>query len=94
MPASHELQLMLVNTLRKVDQDFLIAPPRLTCTQDLDHESVARICLALDVIITAPTEDLVPAVQQRLHDILSHNSSVCDLRPVGLLVVDLFLTWP
>jgi len=32
MPASHELQLMLVNTLRKVDQDFLTAQPHLTCT--------------------------------------------------------------
>ena len=79
MPASHELQLMLVNTLRKVDQDFIIAQPRLTYTQDLEHGSVARICLALDVIISASTEDLVPAVQQRLYDILSHNSSVCNL---------------
>lgn len=45
--------------------------------QDLESPLVPRICLALDTIIRAPFEDLVPAVQDRLYDILSHNSSVC-----------------
>jgi AP-4 complex subunit epsilon-1 len=38
---------------------------------------VARICLALDTMIQSPFEDVIPAVQDRLYDILSHNSSVC-----------------
>ncbi|RDB25374.1 AP-4 complex subunit epsilon-1 [Hypsizygus marmoreus] len=58
MPPNHELQLMLVNTLRK----------------DLEHDSIPRICLALDNVIAFSNEDLIPAVQSRLHDLLSHNS--------------------
>ncbi|KAF8070331.1 armadillo-type protein [Lyophyllum atratum] len=58
MPPHHELQLMLVNTLRK----------------DLEHESIPRICLALENVIASSNEDLVPAVQSRIHDLLWHNS--------------------
>ncbi|KIP09086.1 hypothetical protein PHLGIDRAFT_346214 [Phlebiopsis gigantea 11061_1 CR5-6] len=59
MPKSHELQLMLVNTLRK----------------DIEALEVSRICLALDVLIQDPSEDVVPAIRDRLQDLLSHNSS-------------------
>ncbi|GJE90878.1 hypothetical protein PsYK624_070220 [Phanerochaete sordida] len=59
MPKSHELQLMLVNTLRK----------------DLESPDIAHICLALDVLIQVPSEDVIPAVRERLQDLLSHNSS-------------------
>ncbi|KAK0212386.1 armadillo-type protein [Desarmillaria ectypa] len=58
MPPNHELQLMLVNTLRK----------------DLEGSSLTRICLALDNLIASSTEDVIPAVQARLHDLLVHNS--------------------
>lgn len=37
---------------------------------------VGRICLALDVLIQDPSEDVIPAIRDRLHDLLSHNSSV------------------
>ncbi|KAH9952123.1 ARM repeat-containing protein [Amylocystis lapponica] len=58
MPPSHELQLMLVNTLRK----------------DLESDAVSRICLALDALIQFSSEDVIPAIQSRLVDLLSHNS--------------------
>ena len=45
-------------------------------TQDLESSSVTRVCLALDTITQYPLEDIIPAVQTRLYDILSHNSSV------------------
>ena len=45
-------------------------------TQDLESSSITRVCLALDTIIQYPLEDIIPAVQTRLYDILSHNSSV------------------
>lgn len=44
--------------------------------QDLESPSVTRVCLALDTIIQYPLEDIIPAIQTRLYDILSHNSSV------------------
>lgn len=56
MPTGHELRLMLINTLLK----------------DLESEDVRRVCLALDNLITSPNEDVIPAVQSRLHDLLSH----------------------
>ncbi|KAI0723998.1 ARM repeat-containing protein [Cerioporus squamosus] len=59
MPSEHELQLMLVNSIRK----------------DLESTSVPRICLALDTLIQSPSRDVIPAIQSRLHDLLSHNSS-------------------
>ncbi|KAK7057425.1 adaptin-N domain-containing protein [Favolaschia claudopus] len=58
MSPTHELRLMLVNTLRK----------------DLESSTTAVICLALDNLITSPSEDVVPAVQSRLHDLLSNSS--------------------
>ncbi|RDX56517.1 ARM repeat-containing protein [Lentinus brumalis] len=59
MPSEHELQLMLVNSIRK----------------DLESPSVPRICLALDTLIQSPSKDVIPAIQPRLHDLLSHNST-------------------
>ncbi|TBU35735.1 ARM repeat-containing protein [Dichomitus squalens] len=58
MPAEHELQLMLVNSIRK----------------DLESSAISRICLALDTLIQSPSRDVIPAIQTRLHDLLSHNS--------------------
>ena len=49
---------------------------QLCSTQDLESPSVTRVCLALDTIIQYPLEDIIPAIQTRLYDILSHNSSV------------------
>ncbi|KIJ67872.1 hypothetical protein HYDPIDRAFT_185857 [Hydnomerulius pinastri MD-312] len=60
MPPNHELQLMLVNTLRK----------------DLESTSVMRIRLALHVLIQLPNEDVVPAVQPRLERLLRHNAGM------------------
>ncbi|KAF7362087.1 Adaptin-N domain-containing protein [Mycena venus] len=45
MSAGHELRLMLVNTLRK----------------DLESSTTPLICLALDNLITSPSEDVIPA---------------------------------
>ncbi|KAF8904368.1 armadillo-type protein [Gymnopilus junonius] len=59
MPLESELRLMLVNTLRK----------------DLESDDVAHICLALDSLISSPSEDVIPAVQSLLHDLLSHDYS-------------------
>ncbi|CAL1705101.1 unnamed protein product [Somion occarium] len=58
MPKHHELKLMLVNTLRK----------------DIHSHEVPRICLALDILIQIPPEDVIPAVQDRLFELLSHTS--------------------
>ncbi|KAK2467833.1 hypothetical protein APHAL10511_000128 [Amanita phalloides] len=58
MSPDHEMQLMLVNTLRK----------------DLESPNVARICLALESLIATPTEHVIPAVQSRIQDLISHNS--------------------
>ncbi|KAI0797604.1 ARM repeat-containing protein [Abortiporus biennis] len=58
MPKHHELQLMLVNTLRK----------------DLERHEIPRICLALDSLLHFPPEDAAPAIQGRLYELLSHPS--------------------
>ncbi|KAJ7251814.1 ARM repeat-containing protein [Mycena haematopus] len=58
MSPADELRLMLVNTLRK----------------DLESPTTALICLALDNLITSPSEDVIPAVQSRLQDLLSNPS--------------------
>nr|GAT57748.1 predicted protein [Mycena chlorophos] len=58
MPREHELRLMLVNTLRK----------------DLESPSEARVSLALDNLVASPSAEVIPAVQTRLHDLLSNNS--------------------
>ncbi|KAI0003205.1 armadillo-type protein [Russula compacta] len=59
MPPHHDLKLMLVNTLRK----------------DLEADSAMCITLALNHLIQCPGEDVIPAVQPRLHGLLSHKSS-------------------
>ncbi|KAJ7647590.1 armadillo-type protein [Roridomyces roridus] len=59
MSPNHELRLMLVNTLRK----------------DLESSTTSLVCLALDNLIASPSEDVIPAVQSRLHDLLSNPSS-------------------
>ncbi|KAM6502418.1 Armadillo-type fold [Amanita muscaria] len=58
MQSDNELQLMLVNTVRK----------------DLDNSSIARICLALEGVIALPSQYLAPAVHTRVQELLSHNS--------------------
>ncbi|KAL5535126.1 hypothetical protein ACEPAF_3220 [Sanghuangporus sanghuang] len=58
MPRDHELQLMLVNTVRK----------------DLMSSSVARINLALESLVNLPSLDVVPAVQTRCIELLSYPS--------------------
>lgn len=45
--------------------------------QDLESADIARICLGLDALIQSPSEDAIPSVQERIHDLLSHGSSVC-----------------
>lgn len=35
------------------------------------------MCLALDNIVVTPSAYIIPAVQGRLYDLLSHNQSVC-----------------
>ncbi|TEB37502.1 ARM repeat-containing protein [Coprinellus micaceus] len=57
MSTDHELRLMMVNTLRK----------------DLESGSPGRMCLALDNLIAFANEDIVPAVQDVILDLISHN---------------------
>ncbi|KAF6760074.1 hypothetical protein DFP72DRAFT_94804 [Ephemerocybe angulata] len=57
MPPRHELRLMMVNTLRK----------------DLESGRPGRMCLALDNLITLASEDILPAVQDIVLDLISHN---------------------
>lgn len=76
MPKSHELQLMLVNTLRKVNLRIVVLTVTSRKIKDMEALDVGRICLALDVLIQDPSEDVIPAIRDRLHDLLSHNSSV------------------
>ncbi|KAJ6602168.1 armadillo-type protein [Mycena sp. CBHHK59/15] len=58
MSPDHELRLMLVNTLRK----------------DLEAPTTSLVCLSLDNLIMSPSEDVIPAVQSRLQDLLSNHS--------------------
>ncbi|KAJ3749216.1 armadillo-type protein [Lentinula detonsa] len=58
MPVGHELQLMLVNTLRK----------------DLESIHLANISLALNHLIQCPSVDVIPAIQSHLQNLLVHNS--------------------
>ncbi|KAK7035211.1 hypothetical protein VNI00_011978 [Paramarasmius palmivorus] len=58
MHRNHDLQLMLVNTLRK----------------DLESTHAPHICLALDHLIGSPSEYVIPAIQTRLFDLISHPS--------------------
>ncbi|KAF4621331.1 hypothetical protein D9613_000541 [Agrocybe pediades] len=57
MPLEHELRLMLINTLRK----------------DIESDDIPLICMALDNLIISPNEDVIPAVQSHLHDLLAHD---------------------
>ena len=75
MPINHELRVMLVNTLRKVSSCKHCGIVTNTI-QDLESDEVPRICLALDNLIITPNEDVIPAVQSRLHVLLSHEQSV------------------
>jgi len=76
MTANHELQLMLVNTLRKVSATILTETVCLTWCKELESSSTARICLALSFLIQAPNDDVVPAVQSHLQALFMHKSSV------------------
>lgn len=58
MPPNHELQLMLVNTIRK----------------DLESSSTARVCLALSILIQMPNDEVIPAVQSHLQSLFMHKS--------------------
>ncbi|KIK40443.1 hypothetical protein CY34DRAFT_268454 [Suillus luteus UH-Slu-Lm8-n1] len=58
MSPNHELQLMLVNTIRK----------------DLESSSTARVCLALSTLIQMPNDEVIPAVQSHLQSLFMHKS--------------------
>lgn len=77
MSPDHELRLMLINTLRKVWPYGRKHFSQLTLWQDLESYTPSLICLSLDNLIASPSEDIIPAVQKRLEDLLSNNSSVC-----------------
>ncbi|KAJ3523475.1 hypothetical protein NMY22_g11430 [Coprinellus aureogranulatus] len=57
MPNDHELRLMMVNTIRK----------------DLESGIPGRMCIALDNLIAFANEDIIPAVQDIVLDLISHN---------------------
>lgn len=60
LPATHDLHLMLVNTIRK----------------DITSHALAQIAMGLEMVISSPSEVILPAVQDRLYDLLGHTSSV------------------
>ncbi|KAH7319559.1 hypothetical protein B0J17DRAFT_299663 [Rhizoctonia solani] len=72
MASDHPLQLMLVNTVRK----------------EIESNEVARIVLALDFIISSPSQFLAPAVAPRLEVLLGHKSQ--NLRHRALLALRAF----
>ena len=74
MPSEHELQLMLVNSIRKVSCSIARLDHVRDTPQDLESPLEPRICLALDTLIQSPSKDVIPAIQSRLHDLLSHSS--------------------
>ncbi|CAE6439876.1 unnamed protein product [Rhizoctonia solani] len=74
MASDHPLQLMLVNTVRK----------------EIESIEVARIVLALDFIISSPSQFLAPAVAPRLEVLLGHKSQ--NLRHRALLALRAFDT--
>ncbi|KEP46731.1 adaptin amino-terminal region protein [Rhizoctonia solani 123E] len=69
MPSDHPLQLMLVNTVRK----------------EIESDELARIVLALDFLISSPSQFLAPAVAPRLEVLLGHKSQ--NLRHRALLAL-------
>ncbi|KAG8702854.1 hypothetical protein FRC11_011160, partial [Ceratobasidium sp. 423] len=72
MSSDHPLQLMLVNTVRK----------------EIESDELARIVLALDFIISSPSQFLAPAVAPRLEVLLGHKSQ--NLRHRALLALRAF----
>ncbi|KDQ07050.1 hypothetical protein BOTBODRAFT_181025 [Botryobasidium botryosum FD-172 SS1] len=62
MPREHELNLMLVNGLRRV-------------VIELESQAEGRICLALAALIEAPSADVIPAVQPTLMSLMNHAST-------------------
>lgn len=74
MPLGHKLQLMLINTLRKVIISLYFSLDHSQIYQDLESDNVPRICLGLENLVASPNEDVIPAVQSRLQDLLSHDS--------------------
>jgi hypothetical protein len=78
LPRDHEMHLMLVNTIRKVcsclAQWFILSS--LSSSQDLDQNDISRIMIALNVLIQSPSVHVIPAVERRLYDLISHSSSV------------------
>ncbi|CAE6464863.1 unnamed protein product [Rhizoctonia solani] len=72
MSSDHPLQLMLVNTVRK----------------EIESDDPARIVLALDFIISSPSQFLAPAVAPRLEVLLGHKSQ--NLRHRALLALRAF----
>ncbi|KDN46725.1 hypothetical protein RSAG8_04105, partial [Rhizoctonia solani AG-8 WAC10335] len=69
MSSDHPLQLMLVNTVRK----------------EIESDELAHIVLALDFIISSPSQFLAPAVAPRLEVLLGHKSQ--NLRHRALLAL-------
>ncbi|CAE7117862.1 unnamed protein product [Rhizoctonia solani] len=69
MSSDHPLQLMLVNTVRK----------------EIESDELPRIVLALDFLISSPSQFLAPAVAPRLEVLLGHKSQ--NLRHRALLAL-------
>ncbi|KAG8908834.1 hypothetical protein FRB99_003072 [Tulasnella sp. 403] len=42
--------------------------------RDLESHDESRICMALDMLVQGPTPDVIPAIENRLEELLSHKS--------------------
>ena len=75
LPRGHELELMLINTIRKVRPTY--HQWQSLDTQDLSSASPKDILLALHAIVHLPSSDLAPAVQPLLSSktLLRHASA-------------------
>lgn len=68
---------MLVNTIRKASLSLLQGHISIhSIMKDLESEMVPRVCMALDNLIVSPSEAVIPAVQARLHHLLSYDKCV------------------
>lgn len=81
---SHELLLLLVNTVLKVGvglhnihhtmpkREFRISDCRVLCSQDLQSTNLIEVCMALTVVSQMFPKDMIPAILPLVEEKLNH----------------------
>lgn len=62
--------------------DIVYKHSKYSYLKDLTSTSIARMDLVLNMLISLPSMDVIPAVQTRVVELISHPSSVCVLKLV------------